>query len=53
MRRRIQASAVELVSLIIFESSGTQFLVTIFESSGIGCADESRRQLGRHLADGF
>ena len=44
MCRRIQASAVELVSLIISESSATQFSVMIFESIRTVRADESTLQ---------
>jgi hypothetical protein len=42
---RIKDSAGEAVSLMLFESATTWFLVTISESSGTLCADESRRQL--------
>ena len=33
--------------MIIYESSATQFSVTITESTGNVCADESKRQLGK------
>jgi hypothetical protein len=47
VRRRIPASPVEAVSLIVFESAATQFSLGILQSTGYLCADESRRQLWR------
>ena len=45
MRGRIQASIGEAVSLMVSESAATQFSLTILESTGTLCADESMRQL--------
>jgi hypothetical protein len=45
LRRLNQASAGEVVSVTIFELAATQFSVTISESSGTVCADESRLQI--------
>jgi len=45
VRWRIQASAMQAVSLMIFESVETQISSTISESTGASCADESMRQL--------
>jgi hypothetical protein len=42
---RIQASTLEVVSLITSESSGTMFLVMITESTGTVRTDKSKRQL--------
>ena len=44
VRRPIQTSGVEGVSVMISESSATQFLVTITESTGTVRADETKHQ---------
>jgi len=44
VRRRNQASAREVVLVMIFESAATQFSMSISESTGTVCADQSRRQ---------
>ena len=43
MRERIQDSAGEAVSLMLSKSPATHFLLTILESTGTLCADESTR----------
>jgi hypothetical protein len=45
VRQGIHASALEIVSVMIYESVATQISLTIFESTGAVCADESMRQL--------
>ena len=45
VRSRIHASSQEIVSMMISESAATQFSMTIYESTGAACADESKRQL--------
>ena len=45
MRGRIQASAVEAISLMLSESATTHFSPVISESTGNVCADKSRSQL--------
>ena len=47
VRRPIQASAVERVSVMISKSSATQFSVTITESTGTVRADETKHQRWR------
>jgi hypothetical protein len=46
-RIRIQASALEAVSLTISKAAATPFSVTITESPGILRTDKSRHQLGK------
>jgi hypothetical protein len=43
VRERIQDSAGEAVSLMLSKSPATHFLLTILESTGTLCADESTR----------
>jgi len=45
VRWRIHASALEAVLVMISEYARTQFSLTIYESTGAVCADESKRQL--------
>jgi hypothetical protein len=45
VRCRIQASPLQAVSLKISESAATQFLLTISESTGALCSDESKHHL--------
>lgn len=52
-RRRIQASAGETVSMMIFESAVTLFSVSISESTWTVCADESKLHCGGSLVDHF
>jgi len=49
LRRRIQASALEADSLIISQSSATQYSVTITESTGSVRTYESKHQLGENF----
>jgi len=47
VRGQIQASTVEAVSLMLPESTTTQFSLVISESTGTVCADESKHLLGK------
>jgi hypothetical protein len=49
VRWPIQASAIKEVSLIMSESSATQFSVMITETTGTVCADETKCQLGKQF----
>jgi len=45
VRLGFHASSLETDSLPIYEWAATQFSLTVFESTGAVCADESKRHL--------
>ena len=49
VRGRIQASAVEAVSLMLSELAATHFSLVISESTGTVCADKTKHQLGKQF----
>jgi len=53
VRQGIHVSALETVSVTIYESAGTQISSTIFESTGAMCAYESMHQLWKQFRWSF
>ena len=53
VRRRIHVSTHETVSVMIYELAATQISLTIFESTGAVCADESMRELWKQFQWSF